>query len=214
MLSPDEISKSARFRSPEHRRTFVTAHAALRMLLASYLAIPAESIRLETEQRGKPVLAFPSRLKFNMSHGNDAGLFAFSLDCDIGVDLERLGSMENVEEIADRFFCPEEASELLSLPPGERETAFLWCWTRKEAYVKALGEGLYEPFDAFRVSVLRDAPERLIHIRQSATAAQDWSLHDIDAIPGYAGALAYKDLPRPVLVRPLISATELLSAHC
>jgi 4'-phosphopantetheinyl transferase len=100
---------------------------------------------------------------------------------------------------------------MMSLPESEREQAFFCCWTRKEAYIKAIGDGLYAPLDGFRVSVCPGEPARLIHIVNEPHAPDEWCMHDLPLSPEYAAALAYRDRQRTVLALPILDAAELLS---
>jgi 4'-phosphopantetheinyl transferase len=137
-------------------------------------------------------------------------LFGFTIACEIGVDVEQLRALDDMANIAARFFCPDEARELLTVPPAERVAAFFQCWTRKEAYLKAIGEGFYEPLESFRVSLLPGEPPAVLEIRGDRDAARAWTLHQIEVKSGYTAALAYRDAPRPVRVLPCMSAGELL----
>ena len=160
-----------------------------------------------------------TRLRFNISHSGSLVLFGFTLDCEIGVDVEQVHPMPDLLAIATRFFCREEVEELVRLPPEERTLAFFRCWTRKEAYLKALGEGLHQPLDSFRVSVAPNLPARIIDtynsdIYNSTTPAVGWTLHDVQLISGYSGAIAYTDAPRDICVEPMIEGQELLHLRC
>ena len=137
-------------------------------------------------------------------------MFAFTRGCEIGIDLEQIRPLQDMQDMADRFFSAEEARELRSLAADERERAFFLCWTRKEAYIKAIGDGLSAPLDGFRVSIKPGQPARFIHLAHEENPAKHWSLHDLDLAPDYAGALAYWDAERAVKVLPLIDPAELL----
>ena len=103
-------------------------------------------------------------MRFNISHSGGLAVFAFTLDCEVGVDVEEIRELKDLAEIAARFFCAEETAELMSLPADQRTAAFFRCWTRKEAYIKAIGDGLSAPLDGFAVTLGRDEPARLIHL--------------------------------------------------
>ncbi len=209
LLDSEEATRASRFHFEHLRRSFVIAHGALRLLLGHYLSVDASDIRFSMGQRGKPRLDPAGRLRFNLSHSGAVAILALTLDCEIGVDVEKVHPMEDMSGIATRFFCREEAAELMSLAPSEQHSAFFRCWTRKEAYVKAIGDGLHAPLDRFRVSIRPDVAARLIQIEESTTAAEAWTLHDIDAVQHYSAALAYKDAPRQVRVRPFFSPADL-----
>jgi 4'-phosphopantetheinyl transferase len=170
-LARDERRRSARLRFERDRRRFVVAHGVLRELLGRYLRTPPGRIRFAYNAFGKPALSpeFGSRLKFNLSHSADLALIAIAADADIGVDVEYIRAQPDYAEIARHFFSAAEADRLNRLPSHLHAQAFLRCWTKKEAYVKACGEGLGIP--------------------QSAPARR-WSLYTLRPAPGYIGALA------------------------
>jgi len=113
--------------------------------------------------------------------------------------------------ISTRFFCAAETSELLSLSSANRLPAFFRCWTRKEAYIKATGDGLSMPLDRFQVTLIPGDAARFVHIGNDREAAQSWALHHLDLAPQYIGALAYRDKPRPIKLPALIRAEDLLT---
>ncbi|MGI8990834.1 MAG: 4'-phosphopantetheinyl transferase family protein, partial [Bryobacteraceae bacterium] len=203
VLSPDERERAARFRFERLQRSFILTRGALRILLGHYLETSPAGIQFEYGAKGKPHLAAPSRIEFNVSHSGELALFAFTLDCELGVDVEQIRPMPDMRAIAAQFFHEEEAAELMTLPASRREHAFFLCWTRKEAYIKAIGDGLSAPLDGFRVTLRPGEPARFIHLARDTDAAATWTLHDLDLDLQYAAALAYRDSPRPLLPQPL-----------
>jgi 4'-phosphopantetheinyl transferase len=210
ILAPDEAARAARFRFDHLRRSFILSRGALRILLGNYLSVAPGGIRFCYGSKGKPALADPVPIQFNASHSGALALFAFTLGCEVGVDVEQIRRLQDMQEIASRFFCSEETAELMSLPSDERERAFFFCWTRKEAYVKAVGEGLSIPLDGFRVTLRPNEPARFIHLAHDTSATEAWTLHSVDPAPHYAAALAYRDLPRPVRMLSAVEPVELL----
>ena len=210
VLAANEVARADRFRYDNLRRSFVISRGALRVLLGRYLAKPPEDVHLRYGVKGKPSVDAGVPIQFNASHSSAVALFAFALGCEIGVDVERIRPLRYIREIASRFFCAEEAAELLSLPVCQRERGFFLCWTRKEAYVKAVGEGLSTPFDGFRVTLRPGETPRFVHLGQEE-APRAWALHDIEveSTSRYAAALAYRDVPRSVHVLPMIEPGEL-----
>ena len=154
-LSPEETARAERFYFPRHRRAFVLGRAALRALVAGYLGMDAAEVGFIYGPQGKPALATVKTcsLRFNASNSGDLAAYAFTTGCDIGVDVEQHRALADLENIAHRFFSPEETAELLELSAAEKTAAFFRCWTRKEAYIKALGGGLSIPLDSFRVTL-------------------------------------------------------------
>jgi 4'-phosphopantetheinyl transferase len=211
VLTPDEAVRAARFRFEHLQRAFILKRGALRILLGRYLDTAPESIQFAYNANGKPSLSRPAPVRFNTSHSGGIALFAFTLESEIGVDVEQIRRLQGIREIAGRFFCREEATELMALPAVHREAAFFRCWTRKEAYVKAVGEGLSVPLDAFRVTLRPGEPARLVHRDRDTVAAESWTLNDLQLPPQYAAALAYRDAARPVDVRPFVTPAELLT---
>jgi 4'-phosphopantetheinyl transferase len=202
-LAADEVERAARFRTENLRESFVAVHGALRYLLGHYLEVEPASVRFRYGPKGKPALECGGA-HFNLSHsGCLAAIAVAGPDCEVGIDVEQARPLTDIEQIARRFFCAEEAAEILSLPEAERAQAFFRCWTRKEAFIKAIGDGLSLPLDSFRVSVHAGAPARFHHIGHDAAAARDWALHDLALAPGYAAALAYRGPPRPLLFSSL-----------
>jgi 4'-phosphopantetheinyl transferase len=126
------------------------------------------------------------------------------------VDVERIRPVRDMAAIANRFFCPEEATELMSLDIADREKAFFLCWTRKEAYIKAIGEGLSVPLDSFRVTFLPGTPVQFHYIRHDGAIPANWNLHNLEFLPDYAGALAYPGPSRAIRLFPPVTPAELL----
>jgi 4'-phosphopantetheinyl transferase len=201
ILSPDEKERAGRFMFEHLKSAFVVSRGTLRVLLGNYLEIAPRDVLFRYGTNGKPALAGSGVIDFNASHSDGLAVFGFTRGCEIGIDVEKVRPIEDMRNIADHFFCAEEAAELMSLEPGLRERAFFNCWTRKEAYIKATGKGLSEPLDSFRVSLEPGRPARLIHIRGDALAAQKWAFHDLPVASGYVAALAYRDAERPVVMR-------------
>jgi 4'-phosphopantetheinyl transferase len=208
-LSLDERDRAERYSFENLRRSFTLSRGGLRILLAHYLGCPPNEIELVCGPKGKPALRDSSRIRFNASHSGQMALYAFTLDCELGVDVEHFRELDDAELIAARFFSAAEVSELLSLKSDDRGLAFFRCWTRKEAYIKAIGDGLAIPLNRFQVTLLPGAPARFVQIAGDMGTASDWTLHHLDLSPGYVGALAYRDSRRPTTIHPTVRADEL-----
>lgn len=188
MLSADERARAGRFHLEQDRHRFIVARGILRTLVAQRLGLAPAAVAFSYLPHGKPALA-DSTLDFNLSHSGNRALFAFSGSGRVGVDLEALDRDLDVMALARRYFHPGETTALLQLPQPLRRPAFLACWTRKEAVVKATGDGLLAaPLDTFEVPVAPETPPRIL--ASARLVAADWSLHTIDALPGYAATLA------------------------
>ena len=189
-LSDLEKQRAGALRLPEHRRSFIAAHGLLRTILALYHPTDAERIELAYGPNGKPRLAPEGRVKFNLSHCEDLALVAVNLDRELGIDLERIRPIADLENIARTFFSPGECRDLFSLGFEQRTAAFFTCWTRKEAYVKATGAGLSCPLDSFRVTVVPGENPGFIGIDGSPSEAVNFTLHDVRPSAFHAAALA------------------------
>jgi len=200
LLASDELSRAARYRFAYLRDAFIISRGVLRILLGYYLSTEPASIQLAYDPKGKPTLGEAARIGFNTTHSNGIALLAFAWACEVGVDIEQIRSFPGLQELAERFFSPEEVADLNLLPTEQRERGFFLCWTRKEAYLKAIGDGLTTPLDSFRVTLLPEQPARLVHIGYDKIAAEAWTLHDLSPRSGYAAALAYRGERRPVHV--------------
>ena len=186
-LSSDEKIRAARFHFPRDRDSFIAARGILRQLLAGYAHIPPAKLNFATGPQGKPYLPAqnaPAPITFNLSHSHGLALYAFAVGRELGIDLEFIRPDISGEEIATRYFAPEEVAELLALPAEQRPEAFFLCWTRKEAYIKARGEGLQIPLTTFHVSLTPGQPELL-----SSPDASRWTLRALTPGAGYAAAL-------------------------
>ncbi|MBV9155613.1 MAG: 4'-phosphopantetheinyl transferase superfamily protein [Acidobacteriaceae bacterium] len=210
VLFEDEIARAARFGFGDLRRSFVIKRGMFRYLLGGYLGVAPQSIRFTYGSRGKPALASSGTIEFNTTHSGNLTIFAFTVGCQLGIDLQQIRPLPEMQAIAARFFCEEEMADLMSLPPSDREHAFFCCWTRKEAFVKATGDGLSAPLDAFRVTLRPPEPARVIRIAQEKNIAESWMLHDLSPVAGYAGAIAYRDRARPLSIFPIIDPDEFI----
>lgn len=210
-VSERELARADRFRFEHLRRQFLLAHGCVRALLAQYLRIPGAKIQFDHQSYGKPYVASPTTdLRFNQSDSGELAAFAFAFGCELGIDIEALRPMPNMEDVAARFFSHQEVIDLFSLAPEFRTQAFYAAWTRKEAYIKAVGDGLQIPLDAFRVALLPHDEVRLIHIADDLGAAREWQLHTFDPTAGFLGALAYRGRRRKIRLFPPQDASDLL----
>lgn len=192
-LDDDERARAAQFLLARDRARFVAAHGLLRHVLGRYLRLAPERIRYRYANRGKPSLA-PRRgappLQFNLSHSDDLALFAVVLRRQVGVDLERIRPDRDTAGISARFFSPAEAAAMRALTPAVQIEAFYNGWTRKEAYIKARGDGLSLPLDSFDVTLAPEAPAALVRAAGGRQEVRRWNLVGLDAAPGFAAALA------------------------
>jgi 4'-phosphopantetheinyl transferase len=191
LLSFDERERADRFHFAHDRQRFSAARAMLRMILAAYLASDAKELTFSYSKKEKPSLASHGgrRIMFNVSHSGGVALFAFTRGRDVGVDVEQIRQNSDLEGIACRFFSAYEQKQLSGLPSVEKVDAFYRCWTRKEAYIKATGDGLSLPLSQFDVSLAPGSTSALLATRPDKSETDRWLLREVPAGPGFAGAL-------------------------
>lgn len=191
LLDPEERERAARFRFAEHRDAFAAGRAIQRDLLARYARVAPAEVRYRIGAYGKPEIAGAAGgLRFNFSNADGLGLLALTVGREVGVDLEPLRPVPDALDIAASFFSPREVEVLRSVPPALRDEAFLRCWTRKEAYVKAVGGGLSIELGAFDVAFAPGEEARLLRHRLDPAEAERWTMRGLEPDPGYVGALA------------------------
>jgi 4'-phosphopantetheinyl transferase len=186
-LSADEIARAEKFVFARDREHFIAARGILRMLLGRYLRKPPAGIALGKGPHDKPYLraeAGEPPLQFNLSHSHGLALYAFAMHREMGIDLEKLRPDFAAAEIAERFFSAHEQEELRALPPGLRTEGFFLCWTRKEAYLKARGDGLRIPLDSFDVTL---TPHLTAELRSTDSAR--WTLLSFTPAADYVAAV-------------------------
>jgi len=191
VLAPGEKDRAARFHFQKDREHFITARGLLRRLLSGYLKIKPHDLSFGYSAYGKPFLVGEQAgdLRFNVSHSHGLALFAFAHDRDLGIDLEQIRPEVAGEQIAERFFSAGEVTTLRRLPASQQAAAFFNCWTRKEAYIKARGEGLSLPLNQFDVSLAPGEPAALLHTRIAAGETSRWTMVELAPEAGYKAAL-------------------------
>ena len=193
MLSDDERERADRFRFTAKRNEYVISRGLLRRVLAQTLGGTPERFVFTYGSHGKPALSEiwdGKAISFNVSHSHNLALVAVSLERAVGVDVEHMRSEVECENLAQRFFSPNERTALMSLPGQDRTKAFFVCWTRKEAFIKAVGKGLSLGLDQFDVSLRPGDPAALLATRWDESEASRWSIVDLDVGPEHSASLA------------------------
>ena len=190
VLTSEERERAARYRIERPRNDFVLTRGTLRSLLARYIGVTPQELSFRYTEHGKPLLDGLSDLRFNVSHTEGLALIAFVRAREIGVDVEKISATPDVRELAERFFSIQERHSLERLSGDELQSAFFRCWTRKEAYVKARGEGLSLPLHQFDVSVAPNESRALLATRPDPSEAGRWTLQDLPVSHGYVAAVA------------------------
>lgn len=187
VLSPDEKSRAARYIFQRDRDRFVVSRGILRIILSAYIQRPAGALRFIYEPEGKPLLRLmngDAPIRFNLSHSEGVAVYAFSVQREVGIDVEAVRWNIDKEAFASRVFSAAELAELHSLPRDLQNLGFFHCWTRKEAYIKARGLGMGIPLDSFEVSLSPGHPEVLRSVDSGR-----WSLCSIQPAAGFVGAV-------------------------
>ena len=192
LLSPDERTRAARFKFDDDRRRFTVSRARLRQLLAQYLGTTPEQVKFVYGTNGKPALAPEFKehdIQFNLSHSRKIVALAFTKARPVGIDVEFIRRDVDVEKLANRFFSAHEQRELAKLSGTEVHDGFFNCWTRKEAYIKALGLGVPRGLRDFDVTLAPREPAQLLATRPAPKAASQWSMASLSLHADYAAAV-------------------------
>lgn len=188
LLTADESARAARFVFAEHRRRFIASRAGLRRILAAYTGRSAAALTFTVGPYGKPGLPFPG-VDFNLSHSHELALVGVRRAGPVGVDIEWPRLMDDPLTLAQTVFAPAERTALAALPPDERLAAFFRVWTRKEAFIKAIGTGFSERLERFEVSLGLEA--HVLHVEPDvAQPASSWTLRSLELASGYVAAVA------------------------
>ena len=199
ILTAEEQERVDRYRFDYLQRRGVVRRGRLRQLVGGYAGLEPTEVRFGYGEKGKPFLendpaSGPDQLHFNLSDSEDLAVYAFARGIEIGADVEVLRPMPDAESIAVSFFAAAERDVLHEVSAEEKAQAFFNCWTRKEAYIKAIGEGLSEPLDNFCVTLWPTLPCHFLHIGQCTEEAKAWTLTHFVPAPESVGALAVRHL--------------------
>lgn len=192
-LSIDERQRAERFFFERDRRRFIAGRGILRVILGRYLDLPPRQIQFQYSANGKPYLSVkfhPCLIEFNLSHSSELALYALTCHRQIGIDIEALQPMPQAEEIAGQFFSENECTSILRLPKALRTKRFFELWTCKEAYIKALGEGLSHPLNQFEIAQISNNTKSIVDLTQSLEESRAWSITSFQPSAGYIAALA------------------------
>ena len=211
LLSEDEKNRAEKYKFNEDRDNFISSRGVLRIIAGKYLDVSPESIKFSYSSYGKPFLSlteYPIRVNFNLSDTKGLVLYAFTLKNEIGIDVESLHKIMDMAAVASRFFSINEVQRLKHVALAKRDDAFLSCWTLKEAYIKAIGEGLSCPLDQFEMAFTEGQKPSLLYSQWDENEKERWQMYRIQAPEGYIASLAvegrshnliYKDFEKEFL---------------
>ena len=192
-LAPDEAERASRYGSAATRRCYVACRSVLRIILGKYLEIPPQAVSFCYSGYGKPALqglAAATGLQFNVSHTDGLAVLAIGSGCELGVDVERVRELSDIDGMTRRYFAPAEQQGLALQPAGERARRFFEIWTRKEAVMKALGVGLSLTPERITVSAGPTDRPRLLELRGEAVPVESWFLQSMTPTPEHVAAVA------------------------
>jgi 4'-phosphopantetheinyl transferase len=191
LLSADERERAARFHFEQHGQHFTAGRGILRCILGRYLGQAPENLTFVYGLRGKPVLA-GSPLRFNLAHSGGVAVLAVTRLQELGIDVEHIREVPNWDGVTNSFFSSSEREAIQSVPPTDRLLAFFTCWTRKEAYVKATGDGIGVPLDLFDVSVIPGSQPRLLRVEDNPKETARWQFHALPLPADYIGVVCHE----------------------
>lgn len=195
VLSPEERKRAGRFHFDRHRRRYIVSQGVIRRILSCYLDVDPGELVYELGGHGKPSLGGRHKeagLHFNLAHSHEIALFGLVREVEIGIDVELVREVDDLDGIASRFFSASEQADYFSLPKDQRAQGFYNCWTRKEAFIKAIGDGLYYPLEKFDVTLIPGERAQLLRIEDDLQEASHWTLEAFDPAPEYTGAVALR----------------------
>ncbi len=193
LLAPDEAARAARFTFEDGRHRAIAGRGQTRAILGRCLGADPAVLEFTYGPRGKPALGGPwthAGWHFNLAHSGDLALLAVTRSGPVGIDLERIRRVTDANRLVSRFFSPREDAAFQALAEDQKPAAFLRLWTRKEAWLKAIGEGIAESLDQVEVSFLPGEPARLLSVPGGAEVLSRWRLHNLESRPGYFAAVA------------------------
>ncbi len=206
LLSPDERATAEAYLFPKDRARYIAAHVFLRSVLGAYLRIGPETVRLARGPNGKPMLAggcYPSvDIRFNLSHSKGCAVCAVAWGREVGVDVERLRPFRDAERMIERVLSPGELDVYRTLAPEARDGALLRVWTRKEAYLKASGEGITRPMRDVEVVLNPQRPAALLAVGGNRQAVARWSMHEAVPAAGFVCAVVVEGPPARLVILP------------
>jgi 4'-phosphopantetheinyl transferase len=189
VLSNDELQRAEQFRMEHLRRRYIVAHGSLRTILGRSLNRPPETLEFTFSARGKPRLN-EGEVEFNLAHSDELGVLAVARGTIVGVDVERIRPMPDGLDIARRFFSAREVAAFEPIPESERDEAFFNLWTRKEAWLKATGDGITESLSKVEFTFRRGEVAHVLAIDGDDRAAGEWTIIALNPASGFTGALA------------------------
>jgi 4'-phosphopantetheinyl transferase len=201
MLSTDELQRAKRFRFEYDQRRFTVGRGMLRTILGRYLGTEPEQLKFQYDLNGKPLIAQPANnLEFNLSHSQELMVCAVTCQQRVGIDLEHVRSIADLEGLTQRFFAPQEHLAIQRLPIEQRSPLFFQYWTCKEALLKVTGEGLAD-LSKIEVAIV-DNRAQVLQWTGKTESVQQWLLHLFSPAPNFVATLAMRRATAPAEQKP------------
>lgn len=213
LLSEDERQRSQRLCFAQDSRRYILCRGLLRCILGRYLNTAPQTLVFSYSSTGKPEVQNSAGLQFNLTHSENLALIGIARDRATGVDLEYVQPVAAMQRVIKRICSPQEQAIFATLSKDAQLAAFYTCWTRKEAYLKATGEGFGRPLDQVEVSFIPGSPAQLLRVHGISDAGERWSLHSLHPAPGYIAAIAVAGTPTYTLSCWDTPLADLLSIH-
>ncbi|MEO8416229.1 MAG: 4'-phosphopantetheinyl transferase superfamily protein [Ginsengibacter sp.] len=197
ILSTDEVERAGRFHFERHKERFIAARGILRLILGSYLGKNPHKLRFGYTNKGKPVLAINAdydALSFNLSHSDTYALYAVTKHRNIGIDIEHIRDDVAIGQIAQKFFSQGEIRSLEQIHKNKLHQLFFQYWTRKEALLKAIGEGISSPMELVDVSQISGAIILPGTLPGDEKGTRRWYVQDLFPGHNYAAAIAVEEV--------------------
>lgn len=193
ILAPAELDRAARFHFARDRNRFLAGRGFLRVILGRYLKADPGQLEFIYGRSGKPVLGgffAATGLHFNLAHSGEIGLLALSPLGPVGVDVEMIRPLNDLDDLVDSILSPRESAVFRAMPESAKPLAFFKLWTRKEAFLKATGEGISRLLHPIEVSIQSQEPAQLLNLPSELGPIDRWHLNDLSPAPGFVAALA------------------------
>lgn len=200
ILSRDELEKAHRFKFEKDKNYYIVGRGTLREILSKYLNADSAKLKFSYSQNGKPSLE-NNKLKFNLSHSNGYAAYAFTTDDEIGIDVEYMREIPDILQVSERFFSEMERDELNKIGENQLELGFFNCWTRKEAFLKAIGDGLSYPLENFSVTLNPKDEPKIFWIKDHPDKIKFWSLYNLPAAIHYVSSVAIKAKDKKIVIK-------------
>jgi len=193
-LNDQELQRASQFKFDSLKSDFIICRGFVKTCLAKYLDTCAQAVNFSYLEKGKPFLEKDPSLHFNISHSGRKGVLAVTKNQRVGIDIEKHQINISFKKLASRFFSKNESNVICQMDGEKLCDSFYRCWTRKESFIKATGDGLSFPLELFEVNFSDQQPARLLNTFWNPEEKQKWQLFNLELPGGYSGAIASESI--------------------